>query len=350
MSRTNKYITNTRIARQLKLDVQLKAIINYLVANRSVIADRESLTSVFSVRTLQVSPMSELFAKCVVGRYLDIFSTIADPSAVMSHAFPEALTMPSIVIDLAQAENAYTLSSIKELYRKVIMNITHLIKKDKRTGDLGTSALHELHSMYVKALLVRSYFDSGTGPWLSPIMQSFIARTYSLFIATTIARQTNLNFAELNDVAAVFALYMFQMLAGTEGDISCPPGYANINYLGTRADLIYTADKCKEYTKTSGILDLETCCQILSDTGPGRLKNYNLALFLRQCQILGSYNDSVSTLMAFDYPPYWVWLILLTVSGGQMRAMNTQLQQYSLKTAAMKFANDLLIYQGLIED
>lgn len=350
MERTNKYITSTRIAQQLKLDVQLKSIVQWLAANRNVIASPESLVSIFSTRSLQSSPMSELFSKCVVGRYLNEFSTIADPSPSITSTLPEAMTMSSIVIDLAQAENGYTLSSFKDLYRKIIMNITHLIKRNKSTGQFETSALHELHSMYVKGLLVRSYFDSGRYAWLSPIMQAYIARTYSLFIATTIARQVNLNYAELNDVASIFALYMYQMLAGTDGNIDCPSGYANINYLGTRADLIYTADKCKEYTKKTGILDLETCCKILSDTGPARLKNYSLALFFRQCTVLGSYNDTVSTMIAFDYPPYWVWLLLLTISGVQMRAMNSQMQTYRLKEAGMKFALDLMSYQGLIEN
>lgn len=348
--RTNKYITSTRIARQLKLDMQFKLIAQWLAANRNVITDREDLTSIFSTRSLQTSVMSELFSRCVVGRYLNEFSTIADPSPSVTSSLPEAMTMSSIVIDLAQAENGYTLSSFGDLYKKLIMNITHLIKRNKSTGQFETSALHELHSMYVKALLTRSYFDSGNSYWLSPIMRSYITRTYALFIATTIARQVNLNYAELNDVASVFALYMEQMMAPTEGDISCPAGYANINYLGTRADLLYTADRCKEYLGKEGILDLDKCCKILSDTGPARLKNYNIGLFLRQCTVLGSYNDTVSTMIAFDYPPYWVWLLLLTVSGGQMRAMNSQMQTYRLKEAGIKFANDLITFQGLIGD
>lgn len=346
MSRMNKYITNTRIATQLNMEEGMKLVVSYLAANRNVIADPQDLSSIFSARALTSTPMSEIFTKCVASRHLDLFATIANPSPGVVSSIPDILTMSSLVIDLAQSPYAEILSAYKESYRKLVMNITHLVKLNRSTGMLETSALHELHSMYVKALLVRSYFSSGRSKWLNPVLQQFIVKTFSLFIANTISRQTNL-FAEQNSIASVFALYMYQMLAGTDEDISMPPLYMNINFLGSRADLIYIAQQCHEIAKDG--LTIDSCCTALSELGPARLKGYNRGLFTRHCGSLGTYNDTISTHMAFDYPPYWVWLLLLSLSNVKMSAMSNLIKQYNMKTPGLKFAMDLTIYPGLIQ-
>lgn len=340
-----KYITNTRVATQLNLEKEMKIVVSYLIANRTVIADPEDLTSIFSTRSFASTPISEIFEKCVVGRHLGEFATIADPSSLVISNIPDALTMPSLVIDLMQSPAGEALSGYRELYRKVIMNITNLVRRTN--AGLQVSALHELHSMYVKALLVRSYYSSGRSPWLSPVMQQFVIRTYSLFIATIIARHSNLNFNELNSIAGIFALYMCQMLAGENSDLVTPPQFLNINYLGTRADLMYLANECKELSKDG--LSIDKCCQLLTQFGPARLKDYNVNLFYRHCSTLGTYNDTVSTHLAFDYPPYWIWLILLSLSGVKLGTMSKMLQQYNMKQAGMKFAVDLISYPSLIE-
>lgn len=348
MIRTNKLITHTRIAEQLDMDKRVKSAASYLAANRAVIVPKEKLMSIFSARSLQQTPMSLLFTDAVARKYLDIFATIADPEGRDTRDLPDILAMPSLIVDLAQCEANRTLVAFADIYNKVIVNITHLTKVNRATDTLETSALHELHSIYVKALLVRSYYMSGRSSWLNPVMRSFITRTFSLFIASVIARQANLDFSEMNEVASVFALYMTQMLAGDEEDVSIPQSYLNINYLGTRADLLYVAEQCQEYMKDAGILTLTSICQFLSDKGPSRLGGYNLGLFIRHCAVLGVYNDSVSTLIAFDYPPYWVHLLLLAVSGVKMSVLNKSLQQFNMKTGAMKLAQDLAVFQNLV--
>lgn len=345
MKRMFKYITNTRVAGQLGLPKAMKIVVEYLVANRNVIATPEELTSIFSTRSFTSTPISEIFDKCVVNRHLNEFATIADPSRSIIEGIPDILTMPSIVVDLEQSPAGEVLSGYKELHRKIVMNITNLVKRTH--SGLQVSALHELHSMYVKALLVRSYFRSGNSTWLSPMMQQFVIRTYSLFIASIISRHANLNNAEMNQVASIFALYMCQLLSSEGSNQIVPPQFLNINYLGTRADLLYITEECKEYSKDG--LDLSKCCAMVSKFGPARLKDYSLDVFYRQCSTLGPYNDTISTYMAFDYPPYWVWLILLSLSGVKMGMMSTLLQRYNLKQAGMKFATELLTYPSLVE-
>lgn len=345
MLRMSKYITNTRVATQLGLEKSMKIVVDYLIANRTVIATPDDVSSIFSTRAFTSTPISEIFEKCIVPRHLNEFAIIANPSKAVVENIPDALTMSSLVMDLEQVQAGEALSAYRELYRKVVMNITNLVKMTN-TG-LQISALHELHSMFVKALLVRSYFRSADNQWLTPIMQQYVVRTYSLFVATIISNHANLNNVEMNQVAAVFALYMYQLLSAERGDITIPPQYLNINFLGNRSDLLYVAETCKEYAK--GPLDLQKCCEIIAHFGPSRLGSYSLDVFYRQCGTLGLYNDAVSTRMAFDYPPYWVWLLLLSLSKVKTGMMGTFLQRFNLKQAGMKLALDLITYPNLLK-
>lgn len=345
MKRMFKYITNTRIAQQLNLQQSMKIVVEYLAGNRNVIANPEDLTSIFSTRSFTSTPISMFFDKCVVSQHLNEFATIADPSRSVIEGIPDALTMPSCVIDLEQTPSGEILSGYKELHRKIVLNITNLVKRTN--AGLQVSALHELHSMYTKALLVRSYFRSGASQWLSPIMQQFVIRTYSQFIGSIIANQANLNIAESNQVASIFALYMCQMLSDDRSNLTIPPQFLNLTFLGNRSDLLYITEECSDYTKDG--LDLQKCCDLVAKFGPARLSDYSIDAFYRHCSTLGPYNDAISTYMAFDYPPYWVWLILMSLSGAQMGRMSKLLQQFNLKQAGMKFAHDLISYPALIE-
>ena len=343
MTSTEKYIANTSIATQIGLKAELKAIVSWTVANRTAIASPEEMSSIFSMRPLTITTMSELFTRLVANRYTNLFATVANPSVNVARTIPGIMTLPAIVIDLKQAENANILSGYPELYEKLLVNITHLVKVNRATGVYETSAFHELQSMYVKALLVRSYFESGDGRWLPPVMARFIIKTYALFIATTIARMVNLHYNELNSVAAVFALYMTQLLTGDTEDVHCPQSYLNINYLSDRANLKYIADQCQRYTaQTRGKLNLSNICTILDETGPTRLKDYKLQLFIKHAMRLGSYNDATTTLMALEYPPYWTWMLLMSLSKVKMGDISKLMKQYNFDREGGEFIVGIL--------
>lgn len=339
---TNKYITDTRFAGIFDMERQFRIVVDYLIANRTVIANTQDLANIFSTRATLSTPMTDMFSRCMSTGYINEFATILKVNDNIG--IPDILTMNSVVTDLKQSKYGKPLQAYPELYQKIIMNVSNLV----RTTNTGyyVTAIQELHSMYVKAMLTRSYAMSQDGTWLSPAHQQFVIRSYSLLVATVIARNTGLDFNELLTVATIFALYMSQMLSVT-GRNDVPNSFYNLNYLGQRSDLVRFVEENQEDIENG--LTLDKCCELVAKTGPARLKKYNTDLFYRQCVTLGSYIDTLTTRIAMEYPPYWVWFIVHAQSGAKLGSFMKIMQQHGLVNGAKKFVSELIHSQAIYE-
>lgn len=341
---TDKYITRTRFASIFDMERQMRFVVDYMIANRAVIAGPTDLVDIFSTKAMLSTPMSMLFDRCVSTAYIEEFATILRiPDA---KSIPDILTMTSVVVDLKQSKYGEPLKPFPEMYQKLVMNISSLVKMTN--SGWYVAAIQELHSMYVKGMLSRSY-SVAKNLWLSPAHLQFIIRTYSMLVATTIARNTGLNYNELLTVAMIFALYMCQMSYTTKDRFEAVPQvFYNQTYLGQRSDLLSFTDEYQDIIKQG--LSLDACCELVGTTGPARLKKYNAELLYRQCSSLGSYIDTLTTRIALEYPPYWVWMMVQAVSGAKLGSFSKILQQHNLLNGAKKFANELVHSAALYEN
>lgn len=341
---TDKFITHTRFAEIFDIEKQMKFVVDYLIANRTVIANKFDLANIFSMKSLTSTPISQIFERCISSGFIDEFAVILkipDRSSV-----PDLITMNSIVIDLKQSDKGLPLKPYTELFQKILLNISSIVKYTN--NGIYVAAVQEMHSMFVKGMLTRSYAFS-KDIWLSPSHNQFMIRSYSMLVATVIARTTGLSYNELLNVAMVFALYMSQMLNRNTsyGNEVIPASFYNQVYLGQRADLVRFTDEHSEDLKEP--LNLIRCCNLISKIGTAKVKNYSLDLLYRQCSSLGSYTDTLTTRIALEYPPYWVWMIAQTVSGAKLGSFGKILQQHGLMNGAKKFSNELVfsnIYQN----
>lgn len=339
----DKFITHTRFAEIFDIEKQLRIVVDYLISNRTVIANKQDLSSIFSTRALSSTPISSMFERCISTGFINEFATILkipDKSNV-----PDLITMGSIVVDFKQSNQGNPLKPFPELYQKILINISGLVKS--ANNGWYVSAIQEMHSMFIKGMLTRSYAMS-KDVWLSPSHNQFMIRSYAMLISTIIARMTGLNYNELLNVAMVFALYMTQMLSINDRYLDkdpIPPSFYNQVYLGQRSDLIRFVDENREELQTR--LDLNRCCKIISNIGSAKVKNYNIDLLYRQCSSLGSYIDKLTTMIALEYPPYWMWMILQTVSGAKLGNFGKILQQHNLMQGAKKFCNELVFMNNI---
>jgi len=338
---TRRYITDTRFAGTFDIERQFRIVVDYLIANRTVIANTQDLANIFATRATLSTPMIDMFNRCMSTGYINEFATIL---RVNDHiGIPDILTMNSVVTDLKQSKYSKPLQPYPELHQKIIMNISSLVRMSN-TGYFVT-AIQELHSMYVKAMLTRSYAMSND-TWLSPAHNQFVIRSYSMLVATIIARNTGLDFNELLTVATIFALYMCQMLSSNDREM-VPNSFYNLNYLGQRSDLVRFVEENQDIIESG--LTLDKCCDLVAKTGPARLKKYNTDLFYRQCVSLGSYIDTLTTRIAMEYPPYWVYLNIYAQSGAKLGSFMKIMQQHGLVNGAKKFVSELVHSQAIYE-
>lgn len=341
---TDKFITHTRFAEVFDIEKQMKIVVDYLIANRTMIATKQDLASIFSTRSLSSTPISNMFERCIHTGFINEFATILkipDKSGV-----PDLITMGSIVVDLKESSQGNPLRPFPELYQKILININSLVKPSN--NGWYVSAVQEMHSMFIKGMLTRSYAMSGD-MWLSPSHNQFVIRSYAMLVATTIARTTGLNYNELLSVAIVFALYMSQMLNRSDRykEELIPPSFYNNTYLGQRSDLVRFVDENHDDLKEP--LNLNRCCNLINKIGSSKVRNYNIDLLYRQCNSLGSYIDKLTTMLALEYPPYWVWMILQSVSGAKLGSFGKILQQHNLMQGAKKFCAELVFMNNIYE-
>jgi len=92
-------------------------------------------------------------------------------------------------------------------------------------------------------------------------------------------------------------------------------------------------------------LSLDDVCIGINQLGIGRLANINRKFLYTRMRSIGP--DVFTSAMALEYPPYWCYLVLATLSGRKMGLTNT-LKRNDIAKDAPVFADDLLKSQSFL--
>ena len=341
-----KQFRNTTIARLMDYNNQLKDVIKYVISNRSFVLSPIVLEPIFQLKPYTRSIINELFERCVNTGYISEFASLFITNTADS--VPEILLPAAgIPIDLKNEPLASPLSSYYELNNKLLVDITSLIKMNKQTRNLAVSDINELHSMYVRLMLVRSF--SVSNGWLTPFLSLFIIKAYCLSLASLIGKQENLNFMERITIAKIFALYMSQQFARNDEDPARPNNYYRCTFLGTNNELTDMMNLAA--AKAPQGLNLMTCCELIAETGPQRLKNFTIENFYRLAVRLGAATEPSVTRIALEYPPYFTFMLLKVLSGEKGGSLQIQLKENRLiGTESKKFTDELKVCQSLFNN
>ena len=341
-----KTIQETQVAKQSDYDNQLKQVVKYLIQNRLAVKDPLFLQPIFNVKPFTKTIINELFDQTVNSGYINEFASLYIDKTVDNNV-PDLLTLSSIAIDLKNNPVTSPLAPFKELKDKILVNISTLIRTNTATRSVQVSDINELHSMYVKGLLTRSFAMSDG--WLTSSLCTYLIKSFCLPISSIIARNEYLTYPEQLQVAMVFAFYMSQLLGRKTDSLVKPPLFFRNTYLGNMQDLNNFAARIESYS-TDG-LDIPKCCAIVAELGPQRLQKFNADLFYRSCTSLGPSQDTITTHIAFENPAYWLYLVLQVLSGNKVGSLVNQFKLHKLiGTESAKFATELKVCRQLFEN
>ena len=166
---------------------------------------------------------------------------------------------------------------------------------------------------------------------------------------------THLNFEEYSLVRLLFAAYMAQMLDPNNPAKEVPPMLYSCKFLFMDTGTPRTIDDRMEgisATRTKiapdMTLSIDTICQILQIHGPQRmqklLKTASFYQFMSRSPM-----DSQSMLLACDYPPYFVYMLLNNLRGGKNPFFQTLIKFGDMKRTLVKFTDDLLSTRMFID-
>lgn len=332
---------DTQFATLAGLSTQMPRVLRYAVENKNAVFSAIELAALVQpIRTILKTPTAEFFDRLVAADQLPYFSAIN--ITTKDSSVPELLTSTSITLDLKYAPGAQALSSIPEYKDKCLVNITSVIRPDKVSGGYLINAVDTFQNLIVRSSLCMSYHDR-PWDWISASLAEFCAKSYSMILSGIISRYYNLSLTETLKIAGIFALYFTQML---DVDNKAMPGYFNrCTFIGSRLELQEIAKFC-ESQSTSG-LNLKKVCQLAVEMGPEKMKNFNPASLLALAGNLGP--DYITSQIALEYPPYWVFMMLLALSGAKIPLIFQMNQQKLTAEGRTKFLQHLLTCQSLFD-
>lgn len=314
---------------------QAKRALLFLVENYKLIELSEvDIKKIKSFKSLTNSPIDQLFTHINDANKLDKYF-LMELNKIDIEDIPEILTMSEISIDGSSIS-----SNVPENLKKLWINLTPIMKKRITTySPIEINDLNKFQGMIVRSSLVRSYDNSDI--WLTPKIAAFIIKSYSITISSIVKRTYNLDIIDTEFIQTLFAVYYAQLLGPTNGPFKIPPLLNRCGFLGSINEIERRLEKILPYRENNGedILEPYKICDILSQVGPARMKNFNvnnLYRFIAMGPI-----DSQSMMISLDYPPYFVFQILRTLSGTKNYVLNNVLKMPQLKRDIEAFVEDL---------
>lgn len=335
--RTRISIFDTFTARTTITKPQLTELVNFIILNRSYRLGANDVKTLVGVRPLTATVIGNIFSRALELRKESLFSFIKVPKTTV--AIPEVLTYTHVTYDLKQLntnddKNLYeAISRIPDFANTLCLNVTPMLRG---TGE-PIDALN-LQATFVRDLLSRSYFDNKSTMWLTPSLIRYLCRFYNMSMSSTIGSVYNLSFQEQQAVATVFSLYFLQMVSDTTTAETVVKSWKL--GLGTPQD---TADVINKLKAALGdkynAMSLDDACDGVNALGIGRLQTVNRKFLYTRMKSIGP--DTFTSTMALEYPPYWTYLVLYTLSGRKMGLLST-FKKNDLTKEAPAFAEDFV--------
>lgn len=317
---------------------QLVELINFLIFNRNAKMTTNEVKTMLSGKPLTNTVISNLFNRALELQKDNLFSFIKLSKANTS--FPEVITYTHITPDMKQLNtetnlNLYqAISSIPEYANKICLNVTPMLK-----GSGEPSDIFNFQSIVIRDLLSRSYFDTKSPMWLSPSIIRYICRFYNMSMSTSIASVFNLTYLEQQAIATIFSLFFLQKVSNKD----VAETYIKNNKLGIGSSVditnIINLIKGSISDVAYANMTLDDVCTCINKLGIGRLESINRKFLYTRLKGIGP--DLFTSTMALDYPPYWTYLVLLTISGRKMGLMNT-FKQNDIQKDAHSFSDDIV--------
>lgn len=329
----DKSIFNTKFGQASGLAEQAHHALTFLIKNGTLISVQDAdLKALTAIRSYSQTTMTEIYNHIVEDNKLS--SCYVMDLTKFNKDMPEILANEDICID------GKAIPEAPSNFSKAWINITSVLGKRSSTHNLPIiTDTAKFNRLFVRGVLCMSYNDSDM--WLDPKLAAFIIESYSMTAAMLLQRSYNLNPEEFKFVQTLFATYYAQLLGGSAVGLKVPPLLNRCGFLGSMADIGSRLEMIESYRPDEGesMLSVPMICSLITKVGPPRMHEFQVNKFY---QIFSaSTTDSQAMLIALDYPPYWVYQMLKTLSGEKNPMLSTIFKMSGLTQRATQFAKDL---------
>lgn len=324
-------VFNTLVGRTTVPASQMTQLASYLVKSGSPISDGDAKT-IITTRTHAQTAIAQIATRLAEsqsgpGTFLRLMNVKS------GEAIPEVLHYTHLPLDVAQmgavAPDVQKALSYTPFADRVVMNVTQLVRQNGNVNDLT-----RLHGFITRAILSRSYFQA-EGVWLATYLR-FIGRSYSIILSSSVGTAYDLELFDRQAVMAVFGHYIYQQLGVRDPTETMVAQHRQLGY--TSPMVVRDIGDLINAEAGSAPLTLVAACSLLGKLNIPRLKTADIRLLYHRFAMLGG--DANTSALALEYPPAWVYLLLLCASG-QKIDMQRHLNNAGLITENRQFSDQL---------
>lgn len=327
----------------ISLDLKKRALeaATFLTKNQATLAGRDGLEYLKSSVKMTVStPITDIYTRVADLDKLKCF-TIFDLSGIPD--VPSLLTVGELTID-----GKYISPNMPSVFQNAWINLTPFLKSRNdaynRIPQITDTVQFAL--LITRGLLCMSYNDSDA--WLTPSLRILIVEAYSLCMTMRMKTLFDLNFEEFALCRLLFAAYMAQMLDSPSAPKEVPPLLYSCKFLYMDTGTPRTIDdrfegisEVRTRIAPNMELNIDVICAILREKGPERMKKLLKPAAFYQF-MSRSPSDSQSMLLAIDYPPYFVYMLLNNLRGGKNPFFQNLIKFGDMKRSLVRFTDELI--------
>lgn len=311
----------------------LPDLVEFLIRHQTLVQSPSVSKTLFSAKPLMTTPLTQIAAQAMSLNLDQLFAAVVVPPKTV--AVPEVLTFRHMSFDMTQLPPALAgaLQALPALCNKIVVNLTPYLKTTGQFSDLTG-----FQNMVVRDLLVRSFSQDDSATWLTPRLALFVAKIYSMSLGGAIAEWFQLDLRQRGIVSTVLAFYMLQQMSSAPSAMTYLRTQRKYLYLPEAQDLEQIFGLIEEVVGAASLTTLDEVYAVINAIGVARMV-VNRRLVITKTQKWGP--DLPTTSLALEYPPYFLYLILLAVSGVKI-GLSFRMRSMQMMRDGDDFANDLL--------
>lgn len=286
----------------------LKSLTAYLAKTSDNILPQNQQEIIFKEKTIANDLISKVYREIEkTGITTPMFSLLYPPRKV---PLPEIVTYSSLLMDFEQLHEfnpslTTLIQSYPEYDRKNVINITPYVKPNLLFSDQS-----EFQQRVIRDVLSKSFFLEKKC-WVKPVLK-IIGKIYSIALSKPLAGVYNLSVGEYLILNSLFLYYFFTITSSQEYAKGLMSSYTN--YFGSvdKQNLNAFFSQVEDILKGNPLTKLMQIFQCSKELLPERTKSMGYQTLAKLTTKLGT--DSISSTIALEYPPYFVYLVIAALS------------------------------------
>lgn len=295
--------------------VLVENLLDFLINNRSAILSPEKRSELFKTRFSGHSILSDIVNRLTIVGKDQAYNLIRLPSKTV--ALREAVDMTFIPIDVLQMKDvapsfSKSLSLIPELDDKLIINVTDITRSN---GDF--SDVTQFHYRVVRDFLSRNFYTSVGNVWISPTLVRYVAKVYSMTIGGQLAKVFGLSPSVQSFIQTVFCAFFVGKMSSDDVAPAFLKAHGRQMGLPESNDLNQILALMEDTLGKPIPTTLEDVCKVIQSYGHSQLMGDHGPRITRpvlNMRFNSLFNDGHLSVIALEYPPYFLFLILLVLS------------------------------------